>query len=74
MCPKTSALTEECMSAHPLPFVDDKHTIRYLDGRAELQIPARDVSEGTHPSGSTWRLNPIPACNCDRWGSEGKVG
>lgn len=66
MCPKTSNLTEECMAAHPLPFVGDHHTIRYLDGRAELQIPARSVSEGTYPAGSTWRVNPIPACNCDR--------
>ena len=42
------------------------HTIRYLDGRPELQIPARDVSIGTTPKGSTWRVNPVPACNCDK--------
>ena len=49
-----------------LDFVGMNHTIRYLDGRAELQIPAQDVSEGTFPTGSMWRVNPIPACNCDK--------
>merc|ERR1711874_34394 len=24
-----------------------------------------DISDGTYPKGSTWRRNPIPACNCD---------
>lgn len=65
VCPKTEKLTEECLQAHSLSFVGRNHTIRFLDGRAELQIPATDVSEGTHPKGSAWRMNPIPACNCD---------
>lgn len=48
-----------------LEFVGKTHTIRYLDGRPELEIPARDVNMGTYPVGSAWRINPIPACNCD---------
>ena len=39
-----------------LPFTRPNTTIRYLDGRGDT-IPAMDVS--------TWRRNPIPACNCD---------
>ena len=65
VCPKSQPLTEECLQTNSLAFVGGQHTIRYLDGRAELKIPARDVSEGTFPAGSVWRVNPIPACNCD---------
>jgi hypothetical protein len=98
VCPAGSALTDACFSAHVLPFVGSTHVIRYLDGRPELEIPARDVNVrwtaspslgpslgrghtfahacaaesilpvdqvGTYPAGSSWRINPIPACNCD---------
>eukprot|EP01049_Picozoa_sp_SAG25_P008851 SAG25_NODE_829_length_5170_cov_2.432656_6_plen_276_part_00 len=61
VCPKSEPLSEKCLHAHPLSYVGKNHTIRYLDGRPELQIPARDVSVGTFPEGSTWRLNPVPA-------------
>lgn len=68
VCPKSEPLTESCFSSpgRVLPFIGTTHTIRYLDGRPELQIPARDVDVGTFPPASTWRLNPVPACNCDR--------
>lgn len=66
VCPKSEALTEECLQQHPLSFVGNNHTVKYLDGRPDLRIPARDVSEGTFPPNSTWRINPIPACNCDQ--------
>jgi hypothetical protein len=66
VCPKSTPLTEDCLHAHQLDFVGSNHTIRYLDGRAELQIPATVVMEGTFPAGSQWRVNPIPACNCDQ--------
>jgi hypothetical protein len=65
VCPKSSSLTEACLQAHPLLFADSNHTIRYMDGRPSVDIPAVDVSEGTHPTGSVWRRNPVPACNCD---------
>ena len=64
VCPKAQPLTEKCLQGHSLDFVGSNHTISYLDGRPSLQIPARDVSEGTFPTGSTWRLNPIPARGC----------
>ena len=54
VCPKTTPLSEECLRAHPLPFVGNDHTIRYSDGRPEFQIPAKDVKAGTFPAGSTW--------------------
>ena len=53
----------------PLAYADNYHTIRYLAGPklgTELIINATDVAVGVHPPGSTWRRNPIPACNCDR--------
>jgi hypothetical protein len=66
LCPKGQALTEECFRAHPLDFVGDTHTIRYNDGsKADLAINATQLSTGVTPEGSTWRRNPIPACNCD---------
>jgi hypothetical protein len=66
LCPAGEALTEQCFQMKTLPFVGSHHTIRYLDNKTEFTIPAIDVSEGTWPKGSTWRLNPIPACNCDQ--------
>jgi hypothetical protein len=68
VCPKMegAVLNEECFQNNVLSFVGLNHTIRYIDGRSELTIPARDVSEGTFPASSVWRVNPIPACNCDR--------
>ena len=65
VCPKSEPISESCFSKHVLPFVGTTHTIRYLDGRPELEIPARDVNVGTFPPQSAWRVNPIPACNCD---------
>ena len=66
LCPANETLTEQCFQMGTLPFVGSHHTIRYLDNKTELNIPAVDVSEGTWPKGSAWRLNPIPACNCDK--------
>eukprot|EP00937_MAST-01D_sp_MAST-1D-sp2_P005951 g5951.t1 len=76
MCPAGAALTEACLDLTPLAFADDFHVIRYIAGPkvgTELVINATDVAEGTHPAGSVWRRNPIPACNCDR-GFGCKVG
>eukprot|EP00036_Acanthoecidae_sp_10tr_P011490 CAMPEP_0182926672 /NCGR_PEP_ID=MMETSP0105_2-20130417/12203_1 /TAXON_ID=81532 ORGANISM="Acanthoeca-like sp., Strain 10tr" /NCGR_SAMPLE_ID=MMETSP0105_2 /ASSEMBLY_ACC=CAM_ASM_000205 /LENGTH=318 /DNA_ID=CAMNT_0025064573 /DNA_START=135 /DNA_END=1091 /DNA_ORIENTATION=- len=65
LCPKSEPLTEACLNKLPLKFASNNHTIRYLDGRPSVAIPATDVSVGTFPMGSTWRVNPIPACSCD---------
>ena len=75
VCPASTPLTEDCLQAHPLSFVGSNHTIRYLDGRPDISIPAMDVSQGTTPAGSSWRRNPIPACNCDKgFGCKGVNG
>jgi hypothetical protein len=59
--------TEQCFQAHVLSFADTSTMIRSPYGNfSDFAIPAHDVSEGTWPLGSTWRKNPIPACNCDR--------
>ena len=69
LCPLGQELTEECFAATPLHFASSNTTIRYITGRLpDQQIPARDVGIGTHPAGSVWRVNPIPACNCDNGG------
>eukprot|EP01043_Picozoa_sp_COSAG02_P014291 COSAG02_NODE_587_length_19920_cov_78.898693_3_plen_234_part_00 len=75
LCPKGSSLTEECFRKHPLEFADDTTTIRYHDdSRPDFEIPAMDVSRGTIPAGSTFRRNPIPACNCDSGMDDGPRG
>ena len=75
LCPKGSSLTEECFRKRPLDFADKTTTIRYHDdSRPDFQIPAMDVSRGTIPAGSTFRRNPIPACNCDSGMDDGPRG
>ena len=61
VCPKSEAVSESCFSKNVLPFVGTTHTIRYLDGRPELEIPARDVNVGTFPPRSAWRAAVPPA-------------
>ena len=58
LCPSGEPLTERCFQQTPLPFVGSHHTIRYLDNGTQFPIPATDVSEGTWPKGSSWRVNP----------------
>jgi len=59
-------ITEEACQEGHLAFVGEKTTVKYYDGsRDPFQIDATTLSNGTFPSGSQWRLNPIPMCNCD---------
>ena len=49
LCPLTAGqpLSEECFRTHPLDFIGDNHTIRYLDGsRPDAQIDSH-TSFGT---------------------------
>ena len=71
LCPKGSALDEACFTKMPLAFVGQTHEIRYNDGaKPSITINATELSgDGVIPSGSTWRRNPIPACNCDIGGN-----
>ena len=66
MCPKDAEPTEACFTSHVLGFATNTTTVRSPWGEfADFEIPAHDVGVGTHPAGSSWRMNPIPACNCD---------
>jgi len=63
LCPKSSNLTEDCFQRHPLQFVGNESWIQYgNDETNRTAISATRVSEGTHPAGSQWTKNPIPAC------------
>jgi hypothetical protein len=63
LCPKTSKLSEDCFQKQHLQFVGSKSWIQYGDDAYNrTAIPATRVSKGTHPIGSQWTKNPIPAC------------
>jgi hypothetical protein len=62
-------MTEECFQQLPLNFVGNTSTVDYHSTlKKDLVIPAQSTTEGTFPSGSMWRKNPIPFCD---WRSEG---
>ena len=68
VCPKRAgvALDEACFQEGVLPFVGHTHIVRFNDGSVpDFEINATDLASGTHPPGSAWRRNPVPACNCD---------
>ena len=59
LCKKSDAITEQCFQRTPLAFANAEQIIRYEDGsRADVKVPAIDVSEGTTPAGSVWRREP----------------
>ena len=59
-----SHLTEECFQSTPLDFVGDTQWVQYgEDEMTRVEIPATRTKIGTHPKGSQWTKNPIPACN-----------
>ena len=58
------SVTEECFQKNPLQFYGSTHRIAWNSNEASWQeIPAMDTNVGTMPAGSTWRRNPIPACD-----------
>jgi hypothetical protein len=63
----TAEATEECFQKMPLEFVGDTQWIQYgedgSDRTNRTEIPAVQINEGTWPKGSTWRRNPVPACD-----------
>eukprot|EP01006_Ploeotia_vitrea_P017617 TRINITY_DN48839_c0_g1_i1.p1 TRINITY_DN48839_c0_g1~~TRINITY_DN48839_c0_g1_i1.p1 ORF type:complete len:380 (-),score=25.13 TRINITY_DN48839_c0_g1_i1:1241-2380(-) len=71
LCPKSGPVNEECFQRTVLKFATDKQWIhfspRYYPGAPRVQINRTSVTVGTHPKGSEWTRNPIPACNfCDQ--------
>lgn len=61
LCPKREKLTEECFQRMPLPFASDMQVLLLSNGTA-LEIEGKFTSVGTTPAGSTWAMNPVPAC------------
>lgn len=75
LCKKSETVSEDCFAHNSLEFFGDTQWIRYQPmmqwGKAlqlpDFPIPAVRVSEGTHPPGSHWTRNPVPACDlCDQ--------
>eukprot|EP00039_Didymoeca_costata_P022633 m.4894 g.4894 ORF g.4894 m.4894 type:complete len:350 (+) comp3128_c0_seq1:97-1146(+) len=70
LCPVSEKLTEQCFQKTILPFHGSKQKLRWSNGH-EVTIDATRVSEGTTPKGSTWTMNPIPACDATVGGYDG---
>jgi len=62
LCSADEELTEACFQQTILPFEGETSWLRWADGH-EVAIPAVRLGEGTHPAGSVWTRNPIPACS-----------
>lgn len=64
LCPKTSSRVEEaCFQTHHLSLKGDLSWIQHgNDTSKRTAIPALRLTDGTHPKGSQWTRNPIPAC------------
>jgi hypothetical protein len=60
LCPATGDPTEACFEAHTLSFATAEHEILDTDGKLVTRFPANILSNGTHPKGSEWAVNPIP--------------
>ena len=58
LCPLESNLTEACFQKTPMPFVGDSK-LMISDG-STIELNSVNVSNGTLPVGSTWRMLGIP--------------
>lgn len=66
LCPKSKNPSEKCFQDNILTFASNLTTIRSpYNAFEEFSFTAKDVNQGTYPQGAAWRMNPIPACNCD---------
>jgi len=60
LCPKDSALSEECFQSGALTFADSNSSIHWNDdSEADKKITTRTY---VAPDGTQWRTNPVPAC------------
>ena len=73
LCSKASGNVDEaCFQAGHLAFVGDSSWVVRGRGAADrAKIPAKRLREGSHPPGSQWTRNPIPACKGPRGGVGG---
>merc|ERR1712218_36687 len=61
-------LTEECFQQNVLKYTSGQSWVQWgPDKKDSIKFNATRSSEGTHPEGSVWTRNPIPAC-ADREG------
>lgn len=69
--PKDMAeLSEECFQRTVLDFVGDTQWVQFgADPWNRTAFPALRTTKGTHPEGSMWTRNPIPACRGPGGGS-----
>ena len=62
------------MQRTPLPFAPGKRSfLRYKNGSTAARFAPVDVSRGTKPTGSTWRMNPIPSVVDPGWTSQHNI-
>lgn len=71
LCPKSEMLSEECFQRLPLPFAGNTQKLILSNG-SSMEIAGTYVSSGTLPEGSTWAINPVPACSDYIPGHNGK--
>jgi hypothetical protein len=56
-------MTEECFQQTPLEFSSGVQWLQYDNNASHrIAISAVRTAIGTHPPGSTWTRNPVPAC------------
>lgn len=72
LCPRSSELTEECFQKTVLDFVPPQ-VLKWNDGHTE-EINGTYVTEGTHPKGSMWAMNPLPENPTDLFPPPCKAG
>lgn len=64
LCPAAGNISEECFQRTPVQFASNTSWIQFGEDKANrTAIPALRTSQGTHPAGSQWTRNPIPACS-----------
>jgi len=71
LCRADGVVNEACFQNTVLKFAGNKQYIQYsgkiVHGAPRYEIPLLKVTTGTHPPGSEWARNPVPACNfCDQ--------
>eukprot|EP01065_Artemidia_motanka_P001291 TRINITY_DN1059_c0_g1_i1.p2 TRINITY_DN1059_c0_g1~~TRINITY_DN1059_c0_g1_i1.p2 ORF type:complete len:496 (+),score=191.29 TRINITY_DN1059_c0_g1_i1:68-1555(+) len=60
LCPADGDLSEECFQSNHLEFSGSKQWIVGPKDDVLAEIDATRLSEGTHPKGSQWTVNPFP--------------
>jgi hypothetical protein len=57
-------ITEDCFQQTPLDFVGDTQWVQFgLNSSKRVALQAMRTTNITHPAGSMWTRNPIPACD-----------